>query len=195
MLKIVFIPNYNVSKAELIIPASDLSEQISTAGMEASGTGNMKFALNGALTIGTMDGANVEIHERVGNENIFIFGLTAEQVEARRRESISGQAAIAASPDLSRALEAISSGLFSPEEPDRYKELVDVLTNHDHFMVTADFDSYAARQRDVEALWTNKHAWWRASLLNTANVAWFSSDRTIREYCEDVWNVPVQPGA
>ncbi len=189
MLKIVFIPNYNVSRAELIIPASDLSEQISTAGMEASGTGNMKLALNGALTIGTLDGANIEIGERVGWDNIFIFGLTAEQVEARRREGIDAQAAIAASPDLQGAIDAIGSGLFSPADPDRYRDLADVLTHHDHFMVSADFDSYAAKQRDVAVRWRDRAAWWRASALNTANVGWFSSDRTIREYCDDIWNV------
>ncbi len=191
MLKVVFIPNYNVSKAELIIPASDLSEQISTAGMEASGTGNMKFALNGALTIGTMDGANIEISERVGMDNIFIFGLTAEQIEQRRRDGIDSRQAIAASMNLERALDAIGSGLFSPEEPDRYRELVDGLTNGDHFMVTADFDSYVSCQREVEARWRDKAAWWRSSALNTANVGWFSSDRAIREYCEDIWNVPL----
>ena len=189
MLKVVFVPNYNVSRAELIIPASDLSEQVSTAGMEASGTGNMKLALNGALTIGTLDGANIEIGERVGWDNIFIFGLTAEEVEAHRSKGIDAQATIAASPDLSRAIDAIGSGMFSPTDPDRYRDLVDVLTHHDHFMVSADFDSYAARQRDVSVLWRDHHAWWRASALNTANVAWFSSDRTIREYCDDIWNV------
>ena len=193
MLKIVFVPNYNVSRAELIIPASDLSEQISTAGMEASGTGNMKLALNGALTIGTMDGANIEIGERVGWDNIFIFGMTAEQVEARRQQGIGAQEAIAASPDLHAAIDAIGSGLFSPEEPDRYRDLVDVLTHYDHFMVSADFDSYAAKQREVAALWRDPHAWWRASALNTANVAWFSSDRTIREYCDNIWNVKLPP--
>ena len=194
MLKIVFVPNYNVSRAELIIPASDLSEQISTAGMEASGTGNMKLALNGALTIGTLDGANIEIGERVGWDNIFIFGLTAEQVEARRRQGIDAREAIAASPDLQRALDAIGSGVFSPAEPGRYRELVDVLTHHDHFMVSADFDSYAASQAEVAERWRNRAAWWRASALNTANVAWFSSDRTIREYCDDIWNVKLPAG-
>jgi starch phosphorylase len=192
MLKVVFMPNYNVSKAEVIIPAADLSEQISTAGMEASGTGNMKFALNGALTIGTMDGANVEIHDRVGPDNIFIFGLTAAEVATRRIEGVGAQRDILASPDLQRALESISSGLFSPEEPDRYRELVDGLTSHDHFMVCADFDSYAHRQRDVASHWRDKPAWWRSCAINTANVGWFSSDRTIREYCDDVWNVPVR---
>jgi starch phosphorylase len=191
MLKVVFMPNYNVSKAEVIIPASDLSEQISTAGMEASGTGNMKFALNGALTIGTMDGANIEIHDRVGADNIFIFGLNAAQVAARRLDAGGAERDILASPDLQRALDAIGSGLFSPDDPERYRSLVDGLMNHDHFMVCADFDSYAQRQRDVATRWRDKPAWWRSSALNTANVGWFSSDRAIREYCDDVWHVPV----
>jgi starch phosphorylase len=192
LLKVVFIPDYNVSRAELIIPASDLSEQISTAGMEASGTGNMKLALNGALTIGTLDGANIEIGERVGWDNIFIFGLTTEQVEERRRTGIAAQETIAASPDLQRAIDAIGSGLFSPGEPDRFRDLADTLTYHDYFMVCADFDSYAEKQREVAALWRDQPGrWWRTSALNTANVNWFSSDRTIREYCDEIWNVNI----
>jgi starch phosphorylase len=191
LLKVVFLPNYNVSLAEVIIPAADLSEQISTAGMEASGTGNMKLALNGALTIGTLDGANVEIRDRVGAENIFIFGLTAEEVEARRRGGISSQDAIAASPMLREVLDEIGSGVFSPDDPDRYRELVDVLTYHDHFMVSADFDSYATSQRQVAAKWRDGPAWWRSSVLNTARVGWFSSDRTIREYAKEIWNVQI----
>ncbi|MDA8249368.1 MAG: glycogen/starch/alpha-glucan phosphorylase [Rhodospirillales bacterium] len=192
LLKVVFLPNYNVSLAEAIIPAADLSEQISTAGMEASGTGNMKLALNGALTIGTLDGANVEIRERVGEDNIFIFGMTAEEVEARRRTNGIGAAdVIANSPLLREVLDEIGSGVFSPEEPDRYRELVDVLTHHDHFMVSADFDAYSAAQRQVAAHWRDRAAWWRSSVLNTAHVGWFSSDRTIREYAGDIWGVPV----
>src|SRR6185437_7187630 len=132
-----------------VIPAADLSEQISTAGMEASGTGNMKLALNGALTIGTLDGANIEIREHVGPENIFIFGLTAEDVEARRRHGADAAATIAESPKLAEAIEAIQSGVFSPDEPDRYRGLVDSLRYNDHFMVCADFDSYYATQRKV----------------------------------------------
>jgi starch phosphorylase len=192
-LKVVFLPNYSVSLAEAIIPAADLSEQISTAGMEASGTGNMKFALNGALTIGTLDGANVEIRERVGDENIFIFGLTAAEVETRRRQGIGAHETIAASPMLREVLDSIRSGVFSPDDPNRYRELVDTLTNADYFLVTADFDAYYARQRTVDSLWRDGIAWSRASVLNTANVGWFSSDRAIREYAEDIWNVPIQP--
>jgi starch phosphorylase len=195
LLKIVFLPNYNVSLAEAIIPASDLSEQISTAGMEASGTGNMKLALNGALTIGTLDGANVEIREQVGEDHIFIFGMTAQEVEARRARGLAAADAIAVSDDLRHALDAIGSGLFSPGEPDRYRDLIDVLTHHDHFMVSADFDSYAAVQRRVAAQWNDQDSWWRSSMLNTARVGWFSSDRAIREYCDDVWQVKLSPGA
>jgi starch phosphorylase len=192
LLKVVFLPNYNVSLAEAIIPAADLSEQISTAGMEASGTGNMKLALNGALTIGTLDGANVEIRERVGEDNIFIFGLTAEEVAARRAAyGISAEDAIENSPRLREVLDEIGSGVFSPDEPDRYRELVDVLTHHDHFMVSADFDAYAAAQQQVAARWRDRAAWWRSSVLNTAHVGWFSSDRAIREYAADIWRVPV----
>ncbi|PNG27215.1 glycogen/starch/alpha-glucan phosphorylase [Methylocella silvestris] len=193
LLKVVFLPNYNVSLAERIIPAADLSEQISTAGMEASGTGNMKFALNGALTIGTLDGANVEILERVGAPNIFIFGLTADQVEAKRTQGISGQEAIAKSQRLSEALESIASGVFSPEQPDRYRPLVDALTYNDFFLVTADFDSYYNMQRDVFRRWRDKKSWWRSAVINTSNMGWFSSDRTITEYAQEIWNVPTTP--
>jgi starch phosphorylase len=191
-LKLVFLPNYNVSLAELIIPAADLSEQISTAGMEASGTGNMKLALNGALTIGTLDGANVEIRQHVGPENIFIFGMTAEEVAARKNQGVSGQAAVAASPSLAQALQAIVSGVFSPNDPTRYQDLVDGLLRNDNFCVTADFDSYCEAQEKVDLLWRRKPDWWRASINNTAQVAWFSSDRTIAEYAKDIWNVPVK---
>jgi len=190
-LSLVFLPNYSVSLAEAIIPASDLSEQISTAGMEASGTGNMKFALNGALTIGTLDGANIEMRDHVGAENMFIFGLTATEVEATRSHGIDATAAIAACPALQEVLEAIAGGVFSHDEPDRYAGLVDGLRHHDHFMVCADFDAYYRAQRDSGSLWRRPDAWWRASILNTAGMAWFSSDRAIREYAEKIWNVPI----
>ncbi len=193
LLKVVFLPNYNVSTAEAIIPAADLSEQISTAGMEASGTGNMKLALNGALTIGTLDGANVEIRERVGDENIFIFGLTAEEVEARRRHGIDMTEVVKASPVLAQVLEAVGSGVFSPDDPRRYAGIVDAVTYHDHFMVAADFEAYWARQRDVDRLWADPARWWRTAILNTANMGWFSSDRAIAEYAADIWSVPVRP--
>ena len=188
LLKVVFLPKYNVSLAQSIIPAADLSEQISTAGMEASGTGNMKLALNGALTIGTLDGANIEIKEFVGDENIFIFCLTAEEIEARRVRGYDARATVNSSPMLAEVLDAIASGVFSPGDPCRYRHFVEDLLNDDMFLVTADFDAYYARQRDVFRLWRNRPAWWRASILNTANVGWFSSDRAIREYATDIWN-------
>jgi glycogen phosphorylase len=192
LLKVVFLPDYNVSLAEAIIPAADLSEQISTAGMEASGTGNMKLALNGALTIGTLDGANIEILEKVGNDNIFIFGLTAEQAAERRRHGLSARETIAGSPELHAVLDAVGTGVFSPDEPHRYRELVDILTDHDHFMVCADFDAYVTSQLHVAERWRDRSAWWRASVLNTARMGWFSSDRTIREYADGIWNVAPQ---
>jgi starch phosphorylase len=190
-LKVVFLPDYNVSAAETIIPAADLSEQISTAGMEASGTGNMKLALNGALTIGTLDGANVELRERIGASNMFIFGLTADEVDDRRRNGPSARETIAASPALQDVLDAVGNGVFSPDDPHRFSELVGDLVNRDHFMVAADFEAYAAAQRAVADLWQDRSAWWRASVQNTAQVGWFSSDRAIREYAQGIWKVPV----
>ncbi|OYQ30170.1 glycogen phosphorylase [Sandarakinorhabdus cyanobacteriorum] len=189
LLKVVFVPNYNVSLAERIIPAADLSEQISTAGMEASGTGNMKFALNGALTIGTLDGANVEIKDRVGDEHIVIFGLTADEVAQRRAEGYNPRAIIEGSRELQQAVEAIASGVFSPDDPGRYRGLMDGLYAHDWFMVAADFDSYAAAQRAVDARWHDPAGWRRSAIHNIANVGWFSSDRTIGEYARDIWQV------
>ena len=189
MLKVVFIPDYNVSVAETIIPAADLSEQISSAGMEASGTGNMKLALNGALTIGTLDGANVEIRERVGDDNIFIFGLTADEAEERRHRGPSARETIAGLPVLQHVLDEVRDGVFSPTEPQRFAELIDELVGNDHFQVTADFAAYAATQGQVSARWRDQRGWWRSSVLNTANVGWFSSDRAIREYAADIWNV------
>ncbi len=191
LLKVAFLPNYNVSLAEVIIPGSDLSEQISTAGMEASGTGNMKLALNGALTIGTLDGANVEIKERVGDDNIFIFGLTADEVLERRQTGLGTREIVAALPALQQVLDQVSSGVFSPSQPDLYRGLVDGLLDHDHFLVLSDFESYAAKQTEVAARWRDRTAWRRSAILNVANMGWFSSDRAIREYAEDIWNVPV----
>ena len=191
LLKVVFIPNYNVSLAEIMMPAADLSEQISTAGMEASGTGNMKFALNGALTIGTLDGANVEISECVGAENIFIFGLTTEEVAERRNNGYEPMSVIDGSPELAQALSAIATGVFSPDDPTRYAELIDGLYQHDWFMVAADFDSYAAAQRDVDAVWRDSPDWYARAIRNVARMGWFSSDRTIRQYAKEIWNVPV----
>ncbi|MGE0358786.1 MAG: glycogen/starch/alpha-glucan phosphorylase [Burkholderiales bacterium] len=192
LLKVVFLANYNVSLAEQVIPAADLSEQISTAGMEASGTGNMKLALNGALTIGTLDGANIEIRERVGAENIFIFGLTAAQVAERQRRGIDATADIGSSRTLAETLGRLAAGNFSPDDRGRYNGLVDGLRHRDHFMVCADFEAYAAAQRSVDGLWRDPDAWWRRAILNTAGMGWFSSDRTILEYARDIWRA--QPG-
>ena len=190
-LKVVFLPNYNVSLAEAIIPAADLSEQISTAGMEASGTGNMKLALNGALTIGTLDGANIEISERVGRDNMFIFGLTRRGGRGHWRSGGHAPVTIVSSPRLAAGARGHRAGVFSPDEPDRFRPLIEELTHRDRFMVTADFDAYWEAQRRVDACWNDPKAWWRSSILNTAHVGWFSSDRTIREYAGDIWGVPV----
>jgi glycogen phosphorylase len=186
-LKVVFMPNYNVSLAEVIMPAADLSEQISTAGLEASGTGNMKFALNGALTIGTLDGANVEIKGLVGDDNIFIFGLTADEVAVTRAEGYRPRDIIEATPSLRDVLEAVAGGAYSAGEPGRYRDLVGALYDHDWFLVCADFDAYQKAQRQVDRLYAQPGDWWRKAILNTANVGWFSSDRTIREYAEEIW--------
>ncbi len=186
-LKVVFLPNYNVSLAEAIIPAADLSEQISTAGMEASGTGNMKLALNGAITIGTLDGANIEIRERVGADNMVIFGLDAEEVAQRRAAHVDPGAAIAASPALGDVLRAVESGVFSPDDRGRYRGLVEGLRHHDPFMVVADFDAYWTAQRTVSALWQDRAAWCRAAILNTARMGWFSADRAVLDYAREIW--------
>ena len=188
-LKVVFLPNYSVSLAEVIIPAADLSEQISTAGMEASGTGNMKLALNGALTVGTLDGANIEIKDHVGAENIFIFGLDAEGVLARVNEPDYAGKAIAASARLAAALDAIGDGTFSPDDPGRFAPLVDELRHRDRYLTTVDFEDYWRVQREIDAAWKRPAQWWRTAILNTARMAWFSSDRSMREYAEEIWRV------
>ena len=193
LLKVVFLPNYNVSLAEMIMPAADLSEQISTAGMEASGTGNMKMALNGALTIGTLDGANVEMRDLVGDDNIFIFGLTAAEVETARARGIDSTEHIAASPILREVLDEIASGVFSTDDAGRYRGLVDTLTHHDYFMICADFDAYWETQMKIDEAWRDRNRWMRSSVLNTANVGWFSSDRTIAEYAKEIWSAPFVP--
>ena len=193
LLKVVFLPNYNVSLAEIIMPAADLSEQISTAGMEASGTGNMKMALNGALTIGTLDGANVEMRDLVGDDNIFIFGLTAAEVEAARANGIDSTEHIAASPILREALDEIASGVFSTDDAGRYRGLVDTLTHHDYFMICADFDAYWKTQVKIDEAWRDRNRWMRSSVINTAKVGWFSSDRTIAEYAKEIWSAPFVP--
>lgn len=190
LLKVVFIPNYSVSLAQLIIPAADLSEQISLAGTEASGTSNMKFALNGALTIGTLDGANVEIREHVGEENIFIFGNTTEQVEALRKSGYNPRKYYDEDPELHQVLTQIATGTFSPEEPHRYTNLFDSLVNlGDHYQLLADYRSYVDTQEQVDALYRNRDEWSRKTLLNIANMGYFSSDRTIKEYADEIWHI------
>lgn len=190
LLKVVFIPNYNVSAAEIIMPGADLSEQISTAGLEASGTGNMKFGLNGALTIGTLDGANVEMLEHVGADNIKIFGMTTPEVTALRIKGYNPRATIESIPALKDVLDAIAGGVFSPADKNRYADFVNSMWNHDHFLAAADFQSYTQAQRELDALWLDQDAWMTQAVLNTARMGWFSSDRTIREYAEEIWNVP-----
>ncbi len=189
LLQVVYPENYNVSMAELLIPAADLSEQISTAGKEASGTGNMKLALNGALTIGTLDGANVEIRDHVGTENFYLFGLTASEVTERRNQPGFARAAIDASPRLTRVLGQIADGEFSGGDRHRYAGLLHNLYEHDYFLVTCDFDAYYDTQRQIDVAFRDVTAWSRMAALNTAHVGWFSSDRTIKGYAEDIWNV------
>jgi starch phosphorylase len=175
--------------AEMLIPAADLSEQISTAGMEASGTGNMKFAMNGALTIGTLDGANVEMLEAVGPDNIFIFGHDAAEVMAIRNGGYDPSSCIAADPRLAEVVEQLAAGVFSPEEPNRFAALVDNLRHHDWFQVAADFTAYYEMQRSIDAEWRDQDTWRRRAILNVARMGVFSSDRTIRGYAKDVWGV------
>ncbi len=189
-LKVVFYPNYEVSAAELLFPGSDLSEQISTAGTEASGTGNMKMALNGALTIGTLDGANVEIKEEVGDDNIFIFGLTTPEVAATKANGYNPWDYYHANPELKEVLDMIANGYFSVEEPSRYQGIFDnLMKNGDHYLLLADYASYIAKQDEVSQVYQDQEEWSRRAVLNVARVAKFSSDRTISEYAENIWNV------
>jgi starch phosphorylase len=189
-LKVVFVPNYGVSVAERIMPGADLSEQISTAGTEASGTGNMKLALNGALTIGTEDGANIEIREQVGADNMFIFGHTAEQVAALNRNGYQPLRIYESHPGLAAVLDAISSGRFSHDEPHRYRALVDALLwGGDHYKLLADYDDYVAAQARVDALYRDPMQWARRAIANVAGMGAFSSDRSIREYATRIWGV------
>jgi len=189
-LKLVFMPNYDVSNAERIVPAADLSEQISTAGTEASGTGNMKLALNGALTIGTLDGANIEIREEVGAENFFLFGLTTEEVETVRRQGYDPLGYYHGNAELKQALDMIATGYFCPDDSSRYQEIVDALLKYgDQFMLLADYASYIACQDKVGELYRDPKEWTKRTILNVAGMGKFSSDRTIREYAEQIWHV------
>ena len=189
LLKVIYPANYNVSMAQRLIPATDLSEQISTAGKEASGTGNMKFTMNGALTIGTLDGANVEIREHVGPENFFLFGMTAAEVQARYQVPDHARQAIQASQSLQDILQMIVEGRFSPDDKTRHNGLVDAIWNHDPFLVASDFDSYLACQSKVDSLFAQPDDWNRLVLRNIAGSGYFSSDRTIKGYMNDIWDV------
>lgn len=189
-LKVVFLPNYCISQAEKVIPAADLSEQISTAGMEASGTGNMKFALNGALTIGTLDGANVEIMQEVGKDNIFIFGLNAEQVASTRDRGYNPRKFYEEDPELKQVIDMIGSGFFSPENPELFTPIVrSLLDQGDYYMLLADYRSYVEAQDAVRKAYNDPHDWAKKSILNTANMGKFSSDRAVMQYAENIWNI------
>ena len=188
-LKVVFLPNFNVSLGELIYPAADISEQISLAGKEASGTGNMKFALNGALTTGTLDGANIEIRERVGAENFYLFGLTADEVFELKATGYEPMDYFDANSELREAIGAISQGVFSGGDTELFKPLVDSLLYHDEYLLLADYESYIACQDRAAEAYLNEEWWTKASILNVARCGYFSSDRSMKEYCEEIWDV------
>jgi starch phosphorylase len=190
LLKVIYPPNYNISMAERLIPAADLSEQISTAGKEASGTGNMKFMMNGAPTIGTLDGANVEILQEVGEENFFLFGMTAEEVSSRREDPDHARKAIEACLPLQSVLQDIYAGRFSPDQPDRFHGLVHRVWHHDYFLVASDFAAYNDMQGKVDLAYADRSGWLKMAALNTARSGFFSSDRTIRGYMAEVWDIP-----
>ena len=188
-MRVAFIPNFNVKNAELIYPAADLSEQISTAGKEASGTGNMKFMMNGALTIGTLDGANVEMREEAGPENFFLFGLTVDEVHELQRQGYRPREYIARSAELAGALTSIADGRFSHGDTEVFAPLISNLSDHDHFLVLADYADYIRCQDEVSRTWVDTPSWTRKSILNSARSGKFSSDRSIAEYCDEIWNV------
>jgi starch phosphorylase len=192
-LKVVYFPDFNVTNAQFIYPAANLSEQISTAGKEASGTGNMKFALNGALTIGTLDGANVEIREEVGVENFFLFGLTVEKVAKVKALGYRPRDYYDQNSMLRETLDFIGSDTLARGDRELFRPLVENLLEHDPFLLLADYQSYIDAQERVTALWCEPEAWTRSSILNTARMGKFSSDRSIRDYCERVWKI--QPGS
>jgi starch phosphorylase len=189
LLKVVFLPNYNVTLAEMIFPAADLSEQISTAGTEASGTGNMKYALNGALTIGTLDGANIEIMEEVGRDNIFIFGLTAKEVGSLKSAGYRPQDYYFRNRELRQAIDMIGNGSFSPGNPELFRPIVSDLLDADSYLLLADYASYLACQERVDRLYREPDLWARTSILNTAGMGRFSSDRTVAEYAGEIWGI------
>lgn len=188
-MKVVYVPNFNVTWGEIIYPAANVSEQISLAGKEASGTGNMKFALNGALTVGTLDGANIEIREHVGAENFFLFGLTTEQVFALKESGYRPMDYYGRHPELKRAIDLIASGYFSNGDQSVFRPLVDSLLNHDEYLLLADYPSYLEAQDQVEGVYRDQERWAKMSILNTARSGFFSSDRSMRQYCEEIWHV------
>src|SRR5438067_1222363 len=193
-LRVVFLANYRVSLAERVFPASDLSEQISTAGKEASGTGNMKFALNGALTIGTLDGANVEIREEVGADNFFLFGLTAQQVSDLQRRGYRPRDYYEQNAELKGVIDLIASGFFAPDHSETFRPLVQSLLDHDPYLLCADFQSYLDCQARVSEAFLDQDKWARMAILNIAKMGKFSSDRTIREYAAEIWRAAPVPG-
>merc|ERR1719291_488058 len=189
-LKIIFLENYRVTLAEKIIPAADLSEQISTAGTEASGTGNMKFMLNGALTVGTLDGANVEMAEEMGQENMFIFGMTVEEVEALHASGYNAQDYVSKNPELAQVIEQLSDGTFSKTgNPDEFKDILNNLLYHDRYLTFADYDAYIMAQDKVNATYMDQALWAKMAILNVAATGKFSSDRTIAEYGREIWGI------
>ena len=194
VLKVVFLPDFNVKSSHRVYPAADLSEQISTAGKEASGTGNMKFAMNGALTIGTLDGANVEIRDAVGHENFFLFGLTAKEVEQRKAEGYTPRSVYLSNPELRETIDLIDSGFFSSGDRALFQPVVESLLTRDDYMLLADYQSYVDCQQRVSNAYADWSNWNRMSILNSARVGRFSSDRSIREYCRDIWKIkPIVP--
>ena len=186
----MFLPNYRVSLAEKIIPAADISEQISTAGFEASGTGNMKMALNGALTVGTLDGANVEIAEEVGEDNIFIFGLTVDEVAELRRKGYYSRDVYKTNDELRIIIDWLASDDLCPEEPDVFMPLVHALLEQgDYFLTLADFAAYSEAHKQVDQVWKQPELWWKKAIINCASMGKFSSDRSISDYCQTIWNM------
>jgi starch phosphorylase len=193
IIKVVFFPDFNVKNAQLIYPAADLSEQISTAGTEASGTGNMKFSMNGALTIGTLDGANIEIREAVGEENFFTFGLAADEVQMRRSGGYRPRDLYEATPELQEVVEQLGSGLFSHGDKGLFGPIIHSLLEYDYFMLLADYPLYVKCQEEVNRAWQDREQWTRMSILNVARSGRFSSDHVIREYCKDIWQAQPVP--
>ncbi|MDB9895127.1 glycogen/starch/alpha-glucan phosphorylase, partial [Reinekea forsetii] len=192
-LKVVFLPNYRVSLAEKLIPASDVSEQISLAGKEASGTGNMKLALNGAITIGTMDGANIEIAEEAGTDNVVIFGMEVDDVEALLAKGYQPADYYRSNDELKAVLDWLDGDFFTPGEPGLLSEVKRNLIESDSFMVLADFEAYSEAQKKIDTLYRDKKAWARAAIMNTASLAKFNSDRSIQDYAENIWHIKAVP--